>query len=268
MRKFGLIGYPLGHSFSKKYFTQKFLKEQITECSYENYPLTALDQLKDLISDEPDLCGLNVTIPYKSAVMRFLDYISPEAGEIGAVNVIKINRINSEIKLSGFNSDVIGIKDSLLPYIKGGISSAIILGTGGSSRAVSYVLTKSGLNVTLVSRDRKPGTISYSEITSPVLKKTDLIVNTTPLGMYPDIESKPDIDYSMLSRKHILFDLVYNPELTEFLKMGAERGCSLINGMKMLHSQAEGAWKIWNDEGLFNDQSPTTSPSDKTGTVK
>lgn len=250
MRKFGLIGYPLGHSFSKKYFTDKFLKEHIQDCFYENFPLTNIDQLGKLITEESDLCGFNVTIPYKSDIIRFLDSISPEAGEIGAVNVVKIKREDSLVKLHGFNSDVTGIRDSLIPFLTGDISRAIVLGTGGSSRAVCFVLKNLGLKTTVVSRSRKPGTIKYTELTAELLSDAGLIINTTPLGMYPDVTSKPDINYSILTKNQILFDLVYNPEMTLFLKMGAEQGCSVISGKKMLHSQAEKAWKIWNDDSL------------------
>lgn len=250
MRKFGLIGYPLGHSFSKKYFAEKFHNEHIPDCDYENYPLKDINRLQDLIAEEPELVGLNVTIPYKSDVISLLDWISPEADAIGAVNVIKIKRTEGEVKLSGFNSDITGISDSLVPYIKGTAGNAIVLGTGGSSRAVCYVLKKLGLSVTLVSRYKKPGIISYADIDARMIDSANLIVNTTPLGMFPDIKSKPDINYKLLGNKHILFDLVYNPELTSFLKMGAEQGCVIISGIKMLHSQAEKAWEIWNDDNL------------------
>lgn len=250
MRKFGLIGYPLGHSFSKKYFTEKFLNEHITDCIYENYPLTDILQLEDLLASESELCGLNVTIPYKSVVIRFLDVIEPEAKEIGAVNVLKIKRIAGEIKLYGYNSDVTGIRDSLIPYINSDVNQAIVLGTGGSSRAVSHVLKRFGLKVVNISRIKKPGVITYSDIDFKLINNTQIIVNTTPLGMFPDIETKPDLDYNLLNKNHILFDLVYNPELTSFLRMGKERGCTIISGIKMLHSQAERAWDIWNDDIL------------------
>ena len=250
MRKFGLIGYPLGHSFSKKYFTEKFSNEQIIDCSYENYPLTKIDQLRELINEEADLHGLNVTIPYKSEVIRLLDRISPEAEEIGAVNVLKIARQEGNVILSGYNSDVTGIRDSLEPYLEDYVDSALILGSGGSSRAVCYFLKKRGIEFTLVSRRRNEGVITYSDINAGILKNTYLIINTTPLGMFPDINSKPDIDYSMLGSQHILFDLVYNPEETLFMKMGIQQGCSVINGIKMLHSQAEKAWEIWNNNSL------------------
>jgi shikimate dehydrogenase len=250
MRKFGLIGYPLGHSFSKSYFTEKFHNEDIRDCYYENFPLKSIDKLPDLIGKEPYLEGLNVTIPYKSDVIKFLGSLSGEAREIGAVNVIKIRRNNGKIFLAGFNSDVTGIMDSLKPFINEDMRTALVLGTGGSSRAVCYVLDKLGISVTSVSRTRKPGIIAYSDISAEILMSTPLIVNTTPLGMFPDIESKPDLDYNLLDGRHILFDLVYNPLETTFLKLGAMQGCSTISGIKMLHSQAEKAWKIWNNEAL------------------
>lgn len=250
MRKFGLIGYPLGHSFSKKYFTEKFLTERITDCSYDNYPLESLAYIRELITSEPDLCGLNITIPYKSEIIGYLDSIDREAEEIGAVNVIKIKRYSGKIKLTGYNSDVTGIKDSLLPYVSGKVTHALVLGTGGSSRAVCHVLRQSGLNLTLVSRNKKPGVLLYSDIDKARLGQTQLIVNTTPLGMFPNTGSKPGIDYGGLNKTHILFDLVYNPEITAFLKMGEEQGCTVISGIKMLYSQAEKAWEIWNDEKI------------------
>jgi shikimate dehydrogenase len=250
MRKYGLIGYPLGHSFSKTYFTRKFLTEGIIDCSYDNFPLTSLELFPKLLDDEPDLAGLNVTIPYKSEIFRFLSSVDPEAAEIGAVNVLKIRREGKKTGISGFNSDVTGIRDSLLPYIDRDLTDAIILGTGGSSRAVRYVLMKSGINVILVSRNRKPGILGYSDLDAEILARARLIVNTTPLGMFPGTGSRPDINYSLLGEKHILFDLVYNPEFTLFLKSGIERGCKVITGLKMLHSQAERSWQIWNDGNI------------------
>lgn len=246
MRKYGLVGYPLGHSFSKKYFTEKFSKENIPDCIYNNYPLENLDHFLDLIKSDVELVGLNVTIPYKSQIISMLDMLDPEAKEIGAVNVLKIQRQSDQIKISGYNSDVTGIRDTLYPFIKENVRNALVLGTGGSSKAVSYVLNKFGLNVSHVSREKKPGMLTYSDITPAVLGDTQIIVNTTPLGMFPDINGKPDIDYSALTKDHILFDLVYNPELTSFLKMGAGKGCTILSGLRMLHSQAEKAWEIWN----------------------
>jgi shikimate dehydrogenase len=250
MRKFGLIGYPLGHSFSKKYFTEKFQTEHISNCSYENYPLKSLEGFRGMVAKDYEFCGLNVTIPYKSEIIKLLDITEAEAEEIGAVNVIKIKRTGNLIKLIGFNSDVTGIRDTLLPFIRENVKNALVLGTGGSSKAVCHVLNKFGLKVDLVSRNRKPGVLSYSDITANIIGNTQLIINTTPLGMYPNTDNMPDLDYKKLNSTHILFDLVYNPELTSFLRMGAEQGCRILSGIKMLYSQAEKAWEIWNSESL------------------
>lgn len=250
MRKFGLIGYPLGHSFSQKYFTEKFRSEHLDDCSYENFPLKEIDLLAGMLRKEPELAGLNVTIPHKSAVIRYLDSISPEAKEIGAVNVIKIRRKGEKFSLSGFNSDVYGFSESVLPYLKNQRGNALVLGTGGSSKAVCYALSRMGMKVILVSRKHQPGMISYSDVDDFLMKKTNLIVNTTPLGMYPDVESKPELDYDLLKSNHVLYDLVYNPEQTAFLREGKERGCVTVSGLRMLHLQAEKAWEIWNNDGF------------------
>jgi shikimate dehydrogenase len=250
VRKYGLIGYPLGHSFSKKYFSEKFLNEHISDSSYENYPLRSIDDFPVLINSDDSLCGLNVTIPYKSQIIRFLDFIDPEAVEIGAVNVLKIRRESGRIRIYGYNSDITGIRHTLLPYMRDNVRNAIVLGSGGSSKAVMYVLDKFGLTARLVSRERKAGVLEYSDLNSDIIDNTQLIINTTPLGMFPDVHGRPDIDYNKLTPGHILFDLVYNPEFTSFLRAGAERGCTTISGIKMLHSQAERAWEIWNDENL------------------
>jgi len=250
MRKFGLIGYPLGHSFSKTYFTEKFLKEHINGCSYDNFPLADLRLLPGLISENTDLIGLNVTIPYKSEIFRYIDVLDPEAREIGAVNVLKIKRSDVGIMIYGFNSDVTGISDSLLPFLGSKLKNAIVLGTGGSSLAVCHVLRKFGLNIRQVSRTKKPGILDYSDLDSEILSGANLIINTTPLGMFPHTDARPDINFGLLNENHVLFDLVYNPEMTLFLRSGAERGCKVITGLKMLHSQAERAWQIWNDESL------------------
>jgi shikimate dehydrogenase len=247
MRKFGLIGYPLGHSFSKKYFTEKFSREGIPDCLYENYPLTDINQLQELSAD-PDLAGLNVTIPYKTAVLPFLGRIDPEAAAVGAVNVIKINRYPDSTELRGFNSDIYGIADTLKPAMHKDIRKALVLGTGGSSKAVCHVLASMLIDFSLVSRQKKPGCLTYRDLDKHVLGSAGLIVNTTPLGMYPHTEGSPDINYALLGRNHILFDLVYNPEITTFLRKGQERGCTILSGLKMLHSQAEKSWDIWNSD--------------------
>jgi shikimate dehydrogenase len=251
MRKFGLIGYPLGHSFSQKYFTEKFKREKITDCSYENFPIMSLKEFPELLKRNPDLCGLNVTIPYKTEILKYVNITEDSVDQIGAANVLKIKRENGKTYISGHNSDVNGIKDSLIPCAKGKAKKALILGTGGSSKEVAWTLKKMGCEVILVSRNSKSGILTYKDIGPEILAATDLIVNTTPLGMFPDIESKPDLDYNLLNKRHILFDLVYNPEMTEFLKLGKERGCTIITGMKMLRSQADRSWEIWNDDTLI-----------------
>jgi shikimate dehydrogenase len=250
MRKFGLIGFPLGHSFSKKYFTEKFAASGLEDCSYENFPLTKISLLPGIIKADPELVGLNVTIPYKSEVIHYLDRIDAEALNIGAVNVLKIKRIHGQPRLKGFNSDVAGFRDSVLPYINAKVKNAIVLGTGGSSKAVVYSLKKLGLHVGLVSRNPGAGLLGYQDINAELLDNTQLIVNTTPLGMFPDVDSRPLLNYDLLNHNHILYDLVYNPELTSFLKAGKERGAIVISGIKMLHAQAEKAWEIWNDINL------------------
>lgn len=250
MRKFGLIGYPLGHSFSGKYFSGKFAREGIRDCSYENYPLETLERFPELISENPELCGLNITIPYKTEIIKYIDDTEPVVKDIGAVNVVKIKRLKHKIKISGFNSDITGIEESLVPFVTVQIKNALILGTGGSSKAVAYILKKMGINVTFVSRTRKKNCLIYEDITSSVIQKSDIIINTTPVGMYPDVTTRPRINYNLLNEKHILFDLVYNPEITSFLSLGQDKGCRIITGLKMLYAQAERSWEIWNDETL------------------
>jgi shikimate dehydrogenase len=250
MRKFGLIGYPLGHSFSKKYFTEKFSRENLTDCSYELYPLESIDLFPSLLKNETSLRGLNVTIPYKSAVIRFLDSTSDEASAIGAVNVIKIHRENGKMLLSGFNSDVTGFHDSVMPFLDKKRGNAIVLGTGGSSKAVRFALEKIGMHIISISRTRGKEAIAYEDLDKELIRSSTLIVNTTPLGMFPDTDSKPPIDYDALTKDQILYDLVYNPEKTSFLREGEKRGCRVVSGLKMLHLQAERSWEIWNDENL------------------
>lgn len=250
MRKYGLIGFPLGHSFSKEYFAEKFAREKITDCHYENYPIDSIEKLSLIISENPELYGLNVTIPYKTAVLEFADSMDPAVAEIGAANVLKIKREGPKVQISAFNSDITGITESLSLYITRNVKKALIFGTGGSSMAVEYTLGKMGLETIKVSRKKTTGAIRYDEISPGIMEDTDLLVNTTPLGMYPDIYSKPSINYDLLNERHILFDLVYNPELTSFLRAGQERGCKTISGLKMLYSQAEKSWEIWNDHDL------------------
>ena len=258
MKKYGLIGYPLSHSFSKNYFTHKFEHEGLTDHVYDLFPLQNLSDLEDLISSEPDLCGLNVTIPHKIGVMFYLDKIEPAAKEIDAVNCIKIvnnkpvesffsGELSSmKVRLEGYNTDAYGFENSLKPLLKKHHNRALILGNGGAARAVAYVLKKLNIPFTVVSRRATKKQITYSSLTKDLIQDHTLIINTTPLGMSPNLDQSAAIPYQFLTPKHLLYDLIYNPELTQFLKLGAEHGASIKNGMEMLHLQAEKAWEIWN----------------------
>jgi shikimate dehydrogenase len=248
MRKFGLIGYPLGHSFSKRYFTGKFAKENIRDCSYENYPLEKIELLGRLIAGEKELCGLNVTIPHKQQVFPWLDELDEEAGQVGAVNCIRITRgPGNTVHLKGFNTDTYGFEVPLLEVLQSWHTKALILGTGGASKAVAHVLGKHGIGFRYVSR--KPlhkGIYAYSDLTDDIIAQHTIIVNTSPKGMHPDTAGCPDIPYRAITGRHILYDLVYNPEKTVFLQKGKEKNAILINGLPMLHLQAEKSWEIWN----------------------
>jgi len=242
MRRFGLIGYPLGHSFSKKYFTDKFEREGITGNAYELYPLEHIGQLENLLGSNPDLAGLNVTIPYKEQVVAFLDSMSPIVEEIGACNCIRIE----DGRLKGHNTDVIGFSRSLMPKLKPYHMQALILGTGGSAKAVAYTLKDLGIPFLQVSRTPNEGMIGYEEIDQSMLESHTLLINTTPVGMHPDVMKAPAIPYEFIGADHYLFDLVYNPEMTRFLQEGALRGAAVENGSDMLVIQAEASWEIWN----------------------
>ena len=247
MRKFGLIGYPLGHSFSKGYFENKFKAENINDCTYENFPLEKIEKLRDLIFRIPDLTGLNVTIPYKEQVMSFIDELDPEADRVGAVNTIRIYRSANEYHLKGYNTDIIGFEKPLTDVLKPIHNAALVLGTGGASKAVVYVLKKQGINYQYVSRVPKNASIlSYSDLTPEIISSCKIIINTSPSGMYPHIDNCPQIPYNTIGPDHILYDLIYNPEMTLFLKRGKEKKATLINGLPMLYGQAEESWKIWN----------------------
>jgi len=244
MKQFGLIGFPLGHSFSKKFFTEKFERENI-DARYDLYELADISEFTELKS-KPELCGLNVTIPYKEKVMGFLDELDDTACEIGAVNVIKFIRSNDKLILKGYNSDAIGFENSLKPYLKPYHTKALILGTGGASKAIDYTLWKLGIETTFISRTAKPGMLTYSELTAGTLNEYTIIVNASPVGTFPHADECPDIPYQFLTDKHLLFDAVYNPAETLFLKKGKEKGARGLNGEGMLIGQAEAAWKIWN----------------------
>jgi len=247
MHKYGLIGYPLEHSFSKGYFTEKFVKEKISDSEYNNYPINPIDQFQLLINDNPELIGLNVTIPYKEQIIKFLDELDENASKIGAVNTIKITRKGNENHLKGFNTDYFGFEESLKPLLKEYHKMALILGTGGASKAVGFVMNKLGINYKYVSRKPVSAEIlSYKQLTTGLVHEFLIIINTSPLGMYPNIKACPDIPYQSLTRYHILYDLIYNPEITLFLKKGKDAGAITLNGLSMLHLQAEKAWEIWN----------------------
>jgi shikimate dehydrogenase len=240
MRKFGLIGYPLTHSFSKKYFTEIFSRENI-DAEYENYPIEDISMVRSLFTD-PVLEGINVTIPYKEAVIHYLDDLSDAVKGIGACNCIKItNR-----KTKGFNTDVLGFERSMEKKLLAVHDKAIVLGTGGAAKAVCYVLMQKGIPFLQVSRTRKTGVVSYNDVTADLLTEHRLVINTTPLGMFPDIDECPDLPYEAISPDHYLYDLVYNPEKTLFLQKGAERGAVIENGHDMLIIQANESRKIWN----------------------
>ncbi len=244
MRLFGLIGFPLGHSFSRGFFNEKFLREGI-DARYENYPLSNAGLVRSLVNENPALAGLNVTIPYKEAILSFLDVTDIEASRIGAVNTIAIS---PERRLKGYNTDVYGFKKSLVPLLREQHTKALILGSGGASKAVRFALEELGIEYRLVSRSPSGGhMISYRDLPS-LLSTFMLIINTTPVGMYPAIDACPDLPYELIGPEHLAYDLVYNPEITLFMKKCRERGATVKNGLEMLHLQAEAAWKIWNGE--------------------
>lgn len=244
MRRFGLIGFPLGHSFSASYFKEKFSKEGRPDCRYDLFPIPEVSALPGLIDDTPGLEGLNVTIPYKERVVSFLDASDAVVSRIGACNCLRIDRQG----IHGFNTDVVGFERSLLPRLKPHHRSALVLGTGGASKAVCHVLEKLGVEYILVGREAKgPRSVGYERIAEDGLARHTLIVNTTPLGMHPHTEEAPPIPYKALTSAHLLFDLVYNPPLTRFMAMGLERGAEAMNGEEMLVIQAEESWRIWNE---------------------
>ena len=248
MEKYGLIGYPLKHSFSYKFFGEKFKDENI-EAEYNNYEIADINNLPLIISSDPNIRGLNVTIPYKEQVIQFLDQLDETAKAIGAVNVIKIIRKEGEVVLKGYNSDLIGFQNSIQPMIDPLIhKKALILGTGGASKAVEYALMKLGLETKYVSRTSAEGVFTYEELTLEVLSEYKVIVNASPVGTYPNIDECPNIPYQYLTESHLLYDLVYNPPVTKFLELGEKQGAKTKNGAEMLQLQAIAAWNIWNTQ--------------------
>ncbi|MGW8317047.1 MAG: shikimate dehydrogenase family protein [Bacteroidales bacterium] len=245
MKDYGLIGYPLGHSFSVAYFSEKFAREGI-DASYRNFPLRRIAEFDMLIKQEPDLYGLNVTVPYKQAVIPYLDALSHTARAVQAVNTICFCRKSEHRAMTGHNTDVIGFEKSLRKHLKKHHTSALILGTGGSASAVGFVLANLGIEYKKVSRKAGEGRLGYGDLDVDTVNRSTLIINCTPLGMHPDTDACPDLPYEALTRKHLLFDLIYNPGKTMFLSRGEAQGAAITNGYDMLVYQAEAAWEIWN----------------------
>lgn len=248
MKTYGLIGYKLGHSFSKGFFAEKFEKEGLTDCEYINFELDSISEFPTIFSQGKNICGLNCTIPYKQDVIDFLDELDREAALIGAVNTIKVTEKKGKRILKGYNTDVFGFEHSLRPLLKEKHRKALILGTGGASKAVKYLFDSMG--IASISATTKEGKgrkeISYGQITPSIMKDHLIVVNTTPLGMFPKVDTFPEIPYELITPDHVLYDLVYNPQETLFLKKGKERGAKTKNGLEMLHLQALRAWEIWN----------------------
>lgn len=246
MDKYGLIGYPLGHSFSISYFNEKFQNEHI-DATYENFEIPTIDELPEVVDSNPDLRGLNVTIPYKEKVISYLDALTPEASEIGAVNVIKVIHRGGDVVLKGYNSDVIGFTKSIEPLLEPFHKKALILGTGGASKAIDFGLRSLGLETLKVSRFEKPGVIEYRNLTPDIIHDYTVIVNCTPCGMYPHADECPALPYEAMDSHNLLYDLIYNPDETLFMKKGKEKGALVKNGLEMLLLQAFASWQFWNE---------------------
>jgi shikimate dehydrogenase len=242
MKRYGLIGYPLTHSLSQQYFTQKFIDQGIEDCVYERFSIPSIGDLHDILKTHPDLCGFNITIPYKKEVLAFLTERSKAVEEVGACNCVKIEAG----KLIGYNTDVIGFENSLIPFLKPSHNKALVLGTGGAALAIVYVLLKLGIDFSYVSRSATSGQLNYNDLDASVMASHTLIINTTPLGMFPNIEACPDIPYHLITTEHHLFDLTYNPALSSFLAKGVQMGATIQNGQQMFVEQAEQSWRIWN----------------------
>lgn len=242
MRRFGLIGKSLGHSFSPGYFEQKFQAEGIEDAQYDLFELPSIQSLSSLLQT-PNLVGLNVTIPYKQEALSFVDQLDPEAAAVGAVNTLHVTAHG----VAGYNTDIVGFRACLKPFLRAHHQRALILGTGGASAAVRYVLEQLGLQCVSVSRSPEgPNQVAYEELRAEAMTHFKLIVNTTPVGQFPDVSARPSLPYDGLERQHLLVDLIYNPEQTTFLAEGQRRGASTVNGLPMLHAQAEASWAIWN----------------------
>jgi len=248
MERYGIIGKPLGHSFSREYFTE-FFRRTGREAIYEPFVLYSIGEFPALLAAHPDFVGLNVTIPYKQVVMPYLDAIAPEAAAIGAVNVIKVNCVSQgRKKTTGYNTDIIGFTRSICPLLKAQHTRALILGTGGASKAVSFGLQQLGIPSTFVSRTPSEGEISYKDLSPELISQNLIVVNATPLGTFPEVNRCPDIPYSLLTPAHLCYDLVYNPDKSLFLQKAEKQGATIKNGLEMLHIQADEAWKIWTTD--------------------
>lgn len=246
MRTFGLIGYPLAHSFSKKYFTEQFEREGTADCKYELFPMENISAVEALISSDQSLSGLNVTIPHKVNVMPYLNELEDAAKNIGAVNCISIQYVEGKRWLKGYNTDAFGFAESLKPFLKTHHTKALILGDGGAAKAVKYVLGQLGITYLSVVRKPVPGAITYEELDEELMKTHQLIINTTPVGTFPKVHEAPAIPYHLMTSEHLAYDLVYNPEETAFLQKAKAQGAAIKNGLEMLHLQAERSWFIWN----------------------
>jgi len=243
MKRYGLIGYPLSHSFSQRYFTEKFVKESIKGAVYESYSIPKMDNLKSILEQHQDLCGFNVTIPYKKEVLAFLSSASPVVEAMGACNCVKIDNG----KLVGHNTDVVGFEQSLLPYLKDHHRHALILGTGGAAAAVAYVFNQRAVPFQYVSRKKTDTSLAYEDLSERMMQEHTLIINTTPLGMSPLVDQCPSIPYQWINNQHHCFDLIYNPAETLFLQKAKAAGATIQNGAEMLVIQAEESWRIWNE---------------------
>ena len=252
MKQYGVIGNPLHHSYSKAYFNEKF-QEQAIEARYDNYLLPTIKDVMKVLNDTPNLCGLNVTIPYKEQVMEYLDEIDDEAKEIGAVNVIKITEKNGKRFLKGYNSDWFGFTEAIKPFLKPHHTHALILGTGGASKGILYALKKLKINTQFVSRDPSKG-LTYKQLTKEILQQYTIIVNTTPVGTFPEVKHCPPIPYHFLTDKHLVYDLIYNPIRTLFLHQAETRGATTCNGWQMFLNQAHKAYVIWEGKDLITNK--------------
>lgn len=244
MKRYGLIGFPLTHSFSEKYFSDKFIREDIDDAVYELFPLTDIEDIRFLFEINKDLKGINVTIPYKESAIEYLDDLDDVAQKIGAINCVKID----DIQRVGYNTDYMAFRDSIKPLLNPSHKNALVLGTGGASKAIVFALNELGIKTQLVSRKNGIDCITYSELTKAIIENNTIIINCTPLGMFPDVNACPEIPYQFIGNNHLLFDLIYNPSTTQFLLKGQANGAAIKNGLEMLELQAEYAWKIWNSD--------------------